>query len=55
MNSIVNYSLLKKMYDSKLLSNEEFSYFNILTIFIFGASDNFSEDIKTIKENIVAE
>jgi len=55
MNSIVNYSLLKKMYDSKLLSNEEFSYFNILTIFIFGASDNFSEDIKTIKENIVTE
>lgn len=55
MNSIVNYSLLEKMYDIKLLSDEEFSYFNILTIFIFGASDNFSEDIKTIKENIVAE
>ena len=55
MNSIVNYSLLKKMYDSKLLNDEEFSYFNILTIFIFGASDNFSEDIKTIKESIVTE
>ena len=55
MNSIVNYSLLKKMYDIKLLSDEEFSYFNILTIFIFGASDNFSKDIKTIKENIATE
>lgn len=55
MNSIVNYSLLKKMYDSKLLSDEEFSYFNILTIFIFGTSDNFSKDIKTIKESVLTE
>lgn len=53
MNSIVNYGLLKKMYDSKLLNNEEFSYFSMLTIFIFGASNNLSEDIKTIKENLV--
>ena len=55
MNSILNYGLLKKMYDSKLLSDEELSYFSMLTIFIFGASDNLSEDIKIIKENLVTE